>query len=355
MQKFNVYVAEKRYNDYSLEREIIEEAGGKLLFAHCREEDDIIAQCSDAHAILLRQTPMGDKAFKELTELCVVSRYGVGYDNINIPAATRYGVLVTIVPDYCVGEVADHTIALLLSLVRKIPLRDRFVRLGSWDLGDDYPVYRTNGRILGLVGYGRTAREVRKRLSGFPFRFVAYDPLVATHVFAADDTEKVDFPTLIRISDYVSIHTPLNEHTYHLFNLQTFCTMKRSAILVNTSRGPVVDTKALYTALKDSHIAGAALDVYETEPFDILHPLSTLNNIILSDHAAWYSEESQKELQMRTALEAVRVLTGRFPENPVNPEVLRSIKWRICSKESRNGKILSEIPGKKVTQLEKVL
>jgi D-3-phosphoglycerate dehydrogenase len=355
MQKFNIYVAEKSYNDYSLEKEIIEEAGGKILFSRCRGEDDIIAQCSDAHAILLRQTPMGDRAFKELIELRVVSRYGVGYDNIDVPAATRYGVLVTIVPDYCIGEVADHTIALLLALVRKITLRDRFVRLGSWDLGDDYPVYRTNGRILGLVGYGRTAREVRKRLSGFPFRFVAYDPLVATHVFAADDTEKVDFPTLIRISDYVSVHTPLNEHTYHLFNLQTFCTMKRSAILVNTSRGPVVDTKALYTALKDSHIAGAALDVYETEPFDILHPLSTLNNIILSDHAAWYSEDSQKELQIRTAQEAVRVLTGRLPENPVNPQVLRSTQWRIYSKESQNGKILSEIPGKKVTQLEKVL
>ena len=320
MEKLKIYVVEKSYSDYSAEQEIIEKAGGELLFAHCKSERDIIEQCGDADALLLRQTPVGDEAFQKLTKLRVISRYGIGYDNVDVESATRHGVIVTIVPDYCVCEVADHTIALLMAAIRRIPLRDRFVRLGAWDLTSDYPVFSTKNKTLGLVGYGKTAREVRKRLSGFPFRVVSCDPYVPGEIFKKDSVLRLDLHTLVMISHYISVHVPLNEETYHLFNLNTFRKMRRSSILINTSRGQVIDTNALYTALKEGFISGAALDVYEKEPFDINDPLTALDSIILSDHASWYSVESQIKLQVRTALEAMRVLCGIIPENPVNPE-----------------------------------
>jgi D-3-phosphoglycerate dehydrogenase len=324
LSMFNIYVAEKSYRNYSEEKSIVEAGGGRLLFAHCSSEQDIIDQCTDAHALLLRQTPVGEKAFRSLKKLRVVARYGVGYDNVDIAAATRTGVLVTIIPDYCIQEVADHTAALLLSSIRKTVLRDRLVRRGEWDIGSRYPVFRTNRKILGLVGYGKTAREVRKRLSGFPFRFAACDPYADRTAFETDNTQRLGFRTLLLVSDYISIHVPLNKETHHLFNMEAFRKMRRNAVLINTSRGPIVDTRDLYTALSDGYIGGAALDVYEDEPFVRSNPLAELDSVVLSDHAAWYSVESQAELQRRTAMEAVRALRGGFPENPINPEVLAS-------------------------------
>jgi D-3-phosphoglycerate dehydrogenase len=324
MERFRVYVAEKSYHDYTEEERIVDLAGGKLHLASCRSEEDIIEQCRDAHAILLRQTPFGEPALKKLVKLRVVSRYGSGCDNVDIAAATRHGVMVTAVPDYCTGEVADHTIALLLSSIRKIPLRDHLVRCGEWDIGSRYPVSRTMKKNMGLVGYGRTAREVRKRLGGFPFRFFAYDPHKKGEIFEKDGTTPLSFRKLAIISDYISIHAPLNDETYHLFDLATFRMMKKESILINTSRGGIVDQRALHTALKEKLIGGAALDVYEEEPYDPTSPLATFDSVILSDHAAWYSEESRRELQRRTAEGAVKALNGGIPDHLVNPEVLIS-------------------------------
>jgi len=322
MKKFKVYVVETSYKDYSVERALIEGGGGELCFAFCKNEQDIIEQCKDANALLLRQTPVTGKTFKALKNLQVISRYGTGYDNISIQDATRHGVVVTVIPDYCVGEVADHTTALLFSAIRRITERDRAVRIGGWDLTSSLPISRTRGKILGLVGYGKIAREVRKRLSGFPFRFVAFDPYQKLDVFEKDGTLRIDFQKLVIISNYISIHVPLTSETFHMFNIKVFRKMRRSAILVNTSRGKVVDEKDLFIALKKGYIGVAALDVYENEPFHPGNPLARLNSVILSDHASWYSEESQKDMQTKAALEVVRVMTGNIPENPVNPETL---------------------------------
>jgi len=322
MANFIAYVAEKSYDDYSQEDRIVREAGGELRFARCTTEEDICEQCADAHALLLRQTPVGEQAFGALRNLRVVSRYGVGYDNVDTSAATRAGIIVTFVPDYCVGEVADHAIALLMSVIRRTPLRDRIVRQGGWDITSRKPVHRTEGRIFGLVGYGKTAREVRRRLGGFPFRFAAFDPYVNDEVFKRENTIRLDFEKLITVSHYVSIHAPLNSETDRLFDLAIFRRMRRSAVLVNTSRGGIVDLRGLYTALREGYIGGAGLDVFEKEPFDLSNPLRRMDSVVLSDHASWYSEESQAELQRRTAEEAVALFTGGIPENPVNPEAL---------------------------------
>jgi D-3-phosphoglycerate dehydrogenase len=337
MQKAQIYVVEKSYPDYSEERRIIEKAGGALLFARCRTEEDIIAQCSGAHALLLRQTPIGEKAFRLMGNLLVISRYGVGYDNVDVEAATRHGVLVTVVPDYCVGEVADHAIALLMSAIRRIPLRDRFMRLGCPDIGSEYTVHRTKNRILGIAGYGKTGREVRKRLSGFPFHFIACDPAVPKERFADDRTARVDFKTLLKLSDYLTVHVPLNASTERLFNEAAFRSMKRGAILVNCSRGGVVESRALFDALNRGHIAGAALDVYESEPLEPDHPLRLCGNLILSDHSAWYSEESLRELQTRASQEVANVLSGIIPENVVNPEACLRIQPCRASAQKAKG------------------
>jgi D-3-phosphoglycerate dehydrogenase len=172
------------------------------------------------------------------------------------------------------------------------------------------------------VGYGKTAREVRRRLSGFPFRFVACDPWAPEASFKNDSTLRVDFSTLLVVSHYISIHVPLTEKTFHMFDTHTFRKMKRTALIVNTSRGQIVDTESLCQALEQGFIAGAALDVYESEPLSEQDTLREMDTVILSDHAAWYSEESQKELQMRTALEAMSVLSGEAPHHIVNPEVM---------------------------------
>jgi D-3-phosphoglycerate dehydrogenase len=322
MEAFKVYVVETSYDDYSFERRIVEEAGGMLVFARCTSEEDIIEQCADAHGLLLRQTPIGERCFQALRNLRVVSRYGVGYDNVDVAAATRAGIAVTIVPDYCVAEVADHTIALFMAAIRHIPARDRLVRQGAWDLTRHLPTHRTDNRIFGLVGYGKTAREVRRRLRGFPLRFVACDPSEHDDTFLRDDTLRLDFNRTVIVSHYISVHVPLNGGTRHLFDLSTFRRMRKSAVLINTARGPVVDNAALVQALRRKWIAGAALDVFEEEPPGWANPLRILDNVILSDHAAWYSEESQRELQHRTAMEAVRVIRGERSAYSVNPDAV---------------------------------
>jgi D-3-phosphoglycerate dehydrogenase len=324
MTAFKVYVVETSYDDYAIEKRIVEEAGGTLECARCKNEEDIIEQCSDAHGLLLRQTPVGERTFRALRNLRVVSRYGVGYDNVDVAAATQASVAVTIVPDYCVAEVADHTIALFMAAVRHISARDRLVRKGGWDLTRRFPTHRTDNRIYGLVGYGKTAREVRRRLSGFPLRFVACDPVVHDEVFLHEGTLRLDFKRLVIVSHYISVHVPLTSGTRHLFDPYTFRAMRKSAVLINTSRGPIVDNASLVHALQERWIAGAALDVYEEEPPGRSNPLRNLDNVILSDHAAWYSEESQRELQYRTAMEAVRVIRGERPEHTVTP----GMGWR---------------------------
>jgi D-3-phosphoglycerate dehydrogenase len=322
MANFTVYVAEKSYSDYSQERSIITRMGGDLRFASCSCEEDIISRCCDADAILLRQTPLGKRALGRLRRLKVIARYGTGYDNVDVDAATVSGVVVTIVPDYCIGEVADHAAALLLASIRKLTRRDRAVRGGEWDLTARLPVSRTEGRILGLVGYGKTAREFRKRMSGFPFRVAVCSPRTDPDALRRDGIIPLDYYKLLLVSDYVSLHVPLNDETRHMVDADALRRMRRRAILINTSRGSVVDQEALHRALTEGRIAGAALDVYEDEPLHPSHPLCSLEQVILTDHAAWYSEESREELQRRTALEAMRVLNGLKPENAVNPEAL---------------------------------
>jgi D-3-phosphoglycerate dehydrogenase len=231
------------------------------------------------------------------------------------------------VPDYCIDEVSDHTLALLLALVRKIPFANSRAHAGRWEMSAVVPVHRLRGRILGLVGFGRIPQLVAPKAKAFGLTVVTCDPYVPQEVTTTAGVERVDFAELVRVSDYVSIHTPLMPETQGLFNADVFRNMKPTAYLINTARGPIVDEAALVRALDAGQLAGAALDVLSQEP-PSASPLLGRDNVILTPHMSFYSVESLVELQTKAAEEVSRVLKGQAPRNPVNPEAVKSKQKR---------------------------
>jgi D-3-phosphoglycerate dehydrogenase len=244
-------------------------------------------------------------------------------DNVDIPAATNAGIVVTRVPDYCLDEVSDHTMALLLALVRKIPSSNARTQGGKWEMRAVVPIHRLRGTVLGLVAFGQIPQLVAPKAQSFGIRVVTYDPFVSKQVAERAGVEQVTFDELLKISDYISIHTPLLPATRHLFNADVLSRMKPTAYLINTARGPIIDEAALASALDQGHLAGAALDVMEQEP-PSGSPLFGRDNVIVTPHTSFYSEESLVDLQTKAAEEVVRVLSGQTPKNPVNPEALKA-------------------------------
>jgi D-3-phosphoglycerate dehydrogenase len=258
-----------------------------------------------------------------LTRCRVIGRFGIGVDNVDIPAATKAGIVVTRVPDYCLDEVSDHTMALLLALVRKIPSSNTRTQSGRWEMRAVVPIHRLRGTVLGLVAFGQIPQLVAPKAQAFGIRVVTHDPFVSKEVVEHAHVEQVEFEELLKISDYISIHAPLLPATRHLFNADVFRRMKPTAYLINTARGPIVDEAALAAALDQGHLAGAALDVMEQEP-PSGSPLFGRDNVIITPHTSFYSEESLVDLQSKAAEDVVRVLSGQAPRNPVNPEALKT-------------------------------
>jgi len=258
----------------------------------------------------------------------VIVRYGVGVDNVDLEAATEKGIFVANVM-YDVTDVADHAVSLVLSLIRKIPLANRNVRKGLWDWKTVQPISRLRGKTVGIIGFGRIGRKVAQRLKGFEVKLIAYDPYVPENVFAEYNVERVNFETLIKEADIIMVHASLTSETRHLIGEDELKSMKRSAILVNTSRGSIIDEKALYKALKEGWISGAGLDVLEKEPPERNNPLLKLNNVIITPHMAWYSIESLDEIRRIAAEEVVRALSGQIPTSLVNRDVLKKIKTTV--------------------------
>jgi D-3-phosphoglycerate dehydrogenase len=302
--------------------------GAEFVIAHCRGEKELIAACADADAVLLNQAPMTEKVIRRLAKCRVISRYGIGYDNVDVKAAAEAGIWVTNVPDYCTEEVAEHALGLLLSCVRAIPEKDRAIRDGGWNINK--PIRRMSGRVLGIVGFGATGRAFWEKVQGFAFsRILIADPRIETKLAALREkaelsmmkAEAASFDELVSQSDFISLHVPLNESTRRCINRKTLERMKEGAVIINTSRGAVIDEEALAEALKNGKIASAGLDVFEREPLPAGHPLFGLSNTVLTDHSAYYSGESVSELKTRTALNAREVLEGEVPKTPVNRPV----------------------------------
>jgi D-3-phosphoglycerate dehydrogenase len=241
-------------------------------------------------------------------------------DTIDLEAATAAGIIVTNNPSYCVEEVAEDAMALLLACARKIAVFDRLVRNGRWELPPGRPIFRVSGSTLGLVGFGNIARLVAARAAAFGMRVLYFDPYIRQGQFDAPGT-KVEFDQLLRESDYVSLHPPLTPNTRKMMDDSAFSKMKKTAFLINCARGPVVDSDALVRALDAKSIAGCALDTTDPEPLPNPHPLRDRDNVIINPHAAWYSEQAMVGLQSGAPNEVRRVLSGQWPVNVVNPSV----------------------------------
>jgi len=319
-----ILIADYDFGDVEIERAIVEGAGFRLAAAQCKSEDEVVEHGRDADGILAQYAPIGARAIDALTRCRVIARYGTGVDIVDVDAATRRGIQVTNAPnDWCAEEVADHAVGLWLAAVRRICAYDQAVRRGEWRWQTGQPVWRARGRVFGLLSFGTIARNIAERVRPFGVEIWAHDPFVNPSELRLRKVRPASFDELLEGSDYLVIQSPLTPETYHLFHIETLRRMKRTAILVNTARGPIVEDAALYRALREGWIAGAAVDDIEEEPakqrgWSAVNPLFGLSNLIITPHAAYYSEESIRTVRRFAAEEAVRVLSGVPARSPVN-------------------------------------
>jgi len=310
------------------EQDVLARAGVRFEVVPARTEAEYLERCGDADGLLVQYGAVTRRVLEGLPRLRVIVRYGVGVDGIDLAAATDQGVPVVNVPDYGTDEVANHAVALLLALARRIARLDRQTRSGGWDVFRVGPVTRLAGQTVGILGCGRIGSAVARKLGGFDVRLLGCDPYIGTF---PPGVQPVAFERLLAESDYLTIHCPLTPDTRHLFDAETLARLRPTAVLINTARGGLVDTAALVEALQLGHLAGAGLDVLEAEPIDPASPLLRMEQVIVTPHAAWYSEEGRSDLKRRAAEEAVRVLRGERPRHCVNPDVLRRLRRPLAA------------------------
>lgn len=319
---FRVVLIEHGYATTQYERDIIERAGGEFLDAGKLPLEEALALCETADGIMFRRIDVTAEMIRRFHRCRIICRYGVGTDNVDIRAAIEAGIIVGHVPAYCVDEVSAHAMALMLACVRKIvPTHQRMER-GAWDVHRELPLFRLAGKTVGIVGLGNIGSAVARKLQGWNLRLLAADPFVETHRAEALGVKLVNFETLCRESDIISLHCPLLPETHHLIDARSLAWMKPEAILINTARGPVIETRALLDVLNNGRLAQAGLDVFEEEPLPSNSPVRNHPKITVSDHTAWYSEESQIDLQRIAAEEVTRVCIGGLPRSLANPDVL---------------------------------
>ena len=288
-------------------------------------EEDMIEQTRGADGMIIMESQVSRRTMEASPNCRVVLRTGVGVDTIDIEAATDLGIAVVNVPDVWIREVANHALALLLACNRKVLSLDSAIRAGNWQRVPPPPVGSLHGETLGIFGLGQIGRALARRAAAFEMDVIAHDPYIDASVFDEYGAEAASFDELLARSDYVSIHTPLTDETHHMFNEAAFRQMKPTSYLVNTARGPVVDTDALVAALEAEWIAGAGVDVFEQEPLPADSPLTKFENVVLTSHSAYYSEPALQGLAVRNGQEVARVLAGRKPLHLVNPDVLAKL------------------------------
>lgn len=326
MAKFKVVILPHCYPSVEIERAIITKAGGLLVDGDTLpNEAAAFQEAADADVVVVRWTQMTAERICRLPRCRAIVRYGIGYDNVDYEAATAAGIIISHSPTYGVDEVATHAFALLLACVRDIPATHQRILGGVWSDNPPTRQWRMAGRTIGLIGLGNIGSAMARKLAGWQMRILAVDPYVPPELAACVGAQLVDLPTLCRESDYISLHPPLLPETHHLISRREIGMMKPGVILVNTSRGPVLDGDALAEGLSSGKVAAAALDVFEREPLPADSPLRRHPRLVLSDHAAWYSEDSLAELKRTVAEAAAQVGIGALPVAIANPEVLQKL------------------------------
>lgn len=318
MGRHTVIITDHIFPSLEIEQALLGAIGAQMTVLHATSEEQLLDVVADADALLVCYAPITRRVIDRLHRCRIIARYGIGVDNVDVDAASARGIVVTNVPDYCIEEVSDHALALLLACARKVAFLDRQVRRGRWEARDAAPVHRLRGQALGLVGFGKIPRRLADKTRAVGLELLAFDPYVGAEAMAAHGASKVTLEVLLARADFVSVHAPLMAGTRGMIGEAALRTMKPTAYLINTSRGPIVSQAALLRALREQWIAGAALDVLETEPPADEDALRSLDTVILTPHVAFYSEESVQELQRKAAENVVRVLSGDAPRYPVN-------------------------------------
>lgn len=324
MPRHTVVVTDHLFPSMEDEARMFRGMDAELVVGQCREEDDVIELCRQADAILNTYARMTPRVMENLERCRVIVRFGIGYDNVAVDAATRRGIMVANTTDYCIDEVADQALAMLLACARGLFPAGRIARDGTWDLAKMPVLRRLRGQTLGLLGIGRIGTAVAARARGFGLRVAACDPCVEEAAAREAGAELTDLDTLLRTSDYVSVHAPLTPETEGMIDAGAFARMKPTAFLINVARGRIVNQADLVRALRQGDIAGAGLDVLEREPPEAGDPVTTLDNVVLTPHSAWCSEESRAEMRRRAVGQVVSVLKGELPYSLVNREALRA-------------------------------
>ena len=317
-----VLVTDQVFGGTTIERSLLEPMGVEVVEAPGTDEETLVRLAAGTAGMMVCYAPITERILAAAAPTCkVLARYGIGYDNVPVDVATRLGIVVTNVPDYCLDEVADHTFALLLASARGIASMDREVREGAWQVPKS-GIHRLAGRRLTLLGVGRIGRRVAARAQAFGLEVTAYDPYLkdwdVTGVTRADSVEAA-----VAEADFVSLHAPMSPENHHLIGEKTIGAMRRAPVIINTARGGLVDLEVATAALDDGRVGGLALDMTEPEPLPADHPLRRHPRALVTPHASFYSAEAQDELQLRVAEEVARSLRGEAPRCPVNPQVMK--------------------------------
>ncbi|HEX8378633.1 MAG TPA: C-terminal binding protein [Pedobacter sp.] len=311
-----ILITDYGFKNIDQESSLLQSSGYLIETAQCTTPEEIIEKGADSVGLLVQWAPVTRKVIEQLKNCRVIVRYGIGVDNVDLQAAKERGIKVCNVPDYCIEEVADHTISLALSLARQLTITQERMKKGIWKITPPQSMPAFKDMIFSTIGYGRIAREVLNRANVFGFSKAAFDPNVDVATMKKSQVRKLSFDELIEQSDIISLHLPLNGETHHIINEKTLSRMKAGAILVNTSRGGLIDTEALAKVLQSGKLF-AGLDVFEEEPLPVNHPLYQCENAVLTSHTAWYSERSVPTLQRMAAEELVRGLKGSMVKNRV--------------------------------------
>lgn len=313
MTKYKVVVSDQVFPTVDIERALLADIDAELIVAS-GDVEEVLAVAGDADAILNTYLPWSAESIRRLQNCRIIARYGIGFDNVDLDAAREAGIVVTNVPDYSVEEVATHGLALILAALRKVVAADRSVRAGEWSVDHFRPIHRLSTLTIGLVGYGRIGRRIAAPLAALGAEIIAHDPYL---------TAGPDLPPLMSLEDVLgradvtSLHLPLTEETRGIIGTEMLGKVKEGAILVNTSRGPLVDLEALAEALRSGRLSAAAFDVFDIEPVDPAR-IADVPNLIATPHMAYYSEEALQESQRKAATQVIKVLTGEQPDYQVN-------------------------------------
>lgn len=328
MAHFKVVITDREFETIRPELDVLQRIDAEVVDLRSKDPDAVMEATRDADGVIMQYANLDRRVIENMRRCRVISKYAIGMDLVDIVAATEKGICVANVPEYCTEEVSSFTMAMILGMSRKIPQMASMVRSGVWNCRLVSPVHSLRECVVGIAGFGKIARDLMEKLAPFGSQVLVYDPLVEAGIIEQCGGKKVELDDLLRRADVVSIHVPLLATTRHMFGMEQFRLMKKSAFLINLGRGPLINEPELIAALQEKLIAGAALDVTDPEPISPDNPLLKMDNVVITPHAGYNTEESQFRLQTFAAESVVEALSGNYPKRLYNKEIVGKVNLR---------------------------